>query len=74
MTYTHMVKLPIGGAYFRDPQKYNYIFPYKLLVFVVIPKHTFFRILRQTMGQICLVAVQVLVFCWGLWPSADMME
>ena len=57
--------MPIGGACFCDPKKYNYILKYKLLVFAGIPEHLIFawygrwgaldacKILPQGVGTIC---------------------
>ena len=49
----HMVRLPIGGAYSRDPRKYNYIFSYKFLVFAGISRKYIFRIIWQMGGSRC---------------------
>ena len=46
-------KLPFRGAYVCDPQKYNYIFPCKLLAFAGITEHLIFRIIWQMGGSIC---------------------
>ena len=45
--------LPIGGAYFGDPQKYNQRFPQKLLVFAGIPEHLIFCMIWQMGGSRC---------------------
>ena len=46
-------KLPFGGAYFRDPHKYNYRFTFKLLVFAGIPEHSIFLFILQMGGSRC---------------------